>query len=105
MQTLKNRSEFLQVKQKGRSKATPSVVVQYLATEGDLRVGYTATNQTFGNAVNRNRARRVLREAARAVMTENLKADIVLIGRKPVLDTPLEKIKEQIAGALTALQK
>jgi len=53
--------------------------------EGPPRVGYTCSKKV-GNAVARNRAKRRLREAARAVAAQGLRQgwDYVLIGRKEI---------------------
>ena len=68
----------------GRKAAVHSVVLQVLEREDDrpARLGFTVTKKV-GNAVIRNRTRRRLREAARAVMRSEpvLGKDIVLIGR------------------------
>ncbi len=81
---LKRRAEFLRVAGKGRKTPSSGVVVQALdrGDDGPARLGFTVTKKV-GNAVIRNRTRRRLREAARAVLstTEVRGVDLVLIGR------------------------
>lgn len=82
---LKRRPEFLRAARRGRSCATPGLVLQvYSRGDGDapLRVGYTASKKV-GNAVVRNRARRRLRAVVDAMAMRRAKAgrDYVLIAR------------------------
>ncbi|GBQ29956.1 ribonuclease P protein component [Gluconacetobacter azotocaptans] len=81
---LKKRSEFLRVAARGRKVPSPGLVLQALGREDadPARIGFTVTKKV-GNAVVRNRARRRLREAVRAVEREqSLRGvDLVLIGR------------------------
>jgi ribonuclease P protein component len=82
---LKRRPEFLRAARRGRSCATPGLVLQvYSRGDGDapLRVGYTASKKV-GNAVIRNRARRRLRAVVDAMAMRRAKAgrDYVLIAR------------------------
>ena len=81
---LKKRPQFLRVAGRGRKVAMPGVVLQVLAHEDEAppRAGFTVTKKV-GNSVIRNRTRRLLREALRAVVRDDALApvDIVLIGR------------------------
>lgn len=67
---LKKRSEFLYVRD-GFYSAKGGVVVQMRenAIRSGIGMGFTATKK-IGNAVTRNRAKRRLREAARALLPE-----------------------------------
>lgn len=81
---LKKRSQFLAVAAKARKAPVKGLVLQVLHRHDDevARAGFTVTKKV-GNAVVRNRARRRLREALRAVERDTtLKGvDLVLIGR------------------------
>jgi len=77
---------------RGKRVAMPGFVVQSLRRpEGDvsgIRIGYTCSKKV-GNAVARNRAKRRLREIARAVLPQNGAEghDYVLIGRREATAT------------------
>ncbi len=99
---LKQRRDFQRVAGKGQRAARPGVVVQALAVPGaGLRVGFTTTKK-LGNAVVRNRSRRRLREAARALLgaDEVSGFDVVLIGREATKDRPWPTLLGDLRGAL-----
>lgn len=83
---LTRRAEFLRTA-RGRRQGTPSMMVQGRRRDNGeatgIRVGFTCSKKA-GNAVARNRAKRRLREAARAVLPEHGRDgwDYVLIGRR-----------------------
>ena len=81
---LKKRSDFL-LAARARRQGTASMMVQMRERRDDdptVRVGFTCSKKV-GNAVARNRAKRRLREAARAVLLAHGQqgCDYVLIGR------------------------
>ena len=88
---LRRPKEFRRVWNNGRSWAHPLFILWALPNEeGRTRVGFTASRKV-GNAVARNRARRLLREATRRCYP-NLQPgwDIVLVAR-----SSLPQAKEQ----------
>jgi ribonuclease P protein component len=85
--TLTKRADFLRAAQ-ARKVGTPAFLLQARQRRGDeraegIRVGFTCSKKV-GNAVARNRAKRRLREIARAVLPLEGRPgwDYVLIGRK-----------------------
>jgi ribonuclease P protein component len=83
----------------------PGVVVQALAVPGQagIRLGFTCSRKV-GNAVARNRARRRLREAARAALAGVTGGwDLVLVGRPATVDRPFAALREDLAQALRRL--
>ncbi len=80
--TLKQNSDFRRLYNRGISITDPALVIYYQKNRaGICRIGIT-TSKKIGNAVERNRSRRVLREAFRAVCPEVLpQYDIVLVAR------------------------
>ncbi len=109
---LKKRAEFLHVRG-GRYKAQGGLVIQVRengqaresADNQAIRVGFTATKK-IGNAVRRNRAKRRLREVARALLPELGLAgyDYVFIARDTTTDRPYQRLLDDARKALLSLR-
>lgn len=103
---LLRRPQFLAAA-KGVSEARGGVVIQRLE-RGDgsshIGLGFTATRK-IGGAVVRNRAKRRLREAARALLPVHGVAgsDYVLIARQGTAERPWARLLDDMASALTRL--
>jgi ribonuclease P protein component len=69
--------------------------------DGPARVGFTVSKKV-GNAVERNRVRRRLREIVRVAGSNRIRTghDYVLIGRRAALKAPFARIAEDFEGAL-----
>ncbi|WP_396594532.1 ribonuclease P protein component [Brevundimonas sp. R86498] len=92
---------------KGVSLARGAVVVQRLDRHDDdatIRLGFTATRKV-GGAVVRNRCKRRLRQAARALVPDFGVAgsDYVFIARQGTADRPWERLLDDVKSALTRL--
>ena len=102
-QRLRKRAEFLRVASAGRRAAVHGLVLQALARDDNApaRLGFTVTKK-IGNAVERNRTRRRLREAARLVLRERPVAgvDLVLIGREATRSRDFSELMDDLRRAL-----
>jgi ribonuclease P protein component len=72
---------------------------------GPVRVGFTVSKKV-GNAAERNRVRRRLKEIVRLAAVGCLRPghDYVLIGRRAALELPFDRMIEQFDGALRRLE-
>jgi ribonuclease P protein component len=106
MERLKRRADFLAAATGAKVPAGPFVLQARLRDDrGPVRVGFTVTKKT-GNAVERNRIRRRLRELVR-LSAGPMQAghDYVLIGRRSALNAPFEKMTDDFTRALKRLQR
>ncbi|HVG50130.1 MAG TPA: ribonuclease P protein component [Xanthobacteraceae bacterium] len=112
MERLKQRADFLAAASDAKASGTIAHVsgfVMQMRARGDnrpARVGFTVSKKV-GNAVERNRVRRRLREVVRHAAPDALHpgCDYVLIGRRAAMALPFEKLTEDFDGALTKLSK
>jgi len=103
---LTQRAEFLFVRQGLRaSRGVVLIEARRRAENGPVRVGFTASKKV-GGAVQRNRARRRLREAARQLLPEHGLAgvDYVLVARQQTPDAPWAGLLDDVRNALIRLR-
>lgn len=103
MSRLKTRADFLRLA-RGKKWASPGLVLQMAQTpleSLDIRAGFTVTKK-IGNAVVRNRAKRRLREVARAVLPLYASAgcDYVLVAREATPKRPFASLIDDLKLAL-----
>ncbi len=93
--------DFKRVRRNGKSYAHPLVVLIAQASEQPkLRVG-VAAGKALGNAVHRNRAKRLLREAIRPLLPVLPRGlEVVLIARPGMLKASLEDTRLALQGLL-----
>jgi len=94
--TLKLNGDFRRLYNRGKAVTNPALVMYYSKNRaGICRIGIT-TGKKIGNAVERNRSRRIIREAFRSVVKEiDGGFDIVFVARsktKYQKSTYIEKI-------------
>ena len=70
------------------------------------RVGYTVSKKV-GNAVERNRVRRRLREVVRLAGADQMHTgrDYVLVGRRAALDLAFDRLIDDMSGALIRVNR
>ena len=108
LERLRKRWQFLAVA-RGRTAARGAVLVQALPrTENPspalIGVGFTATKR-IGGAVDRNRAKRRMRQAARALLPLHGQGghDYVLIARQGATTRPWARLLDDVESALISL--
>jgi ribonuclease P protein component len=105
VERLKRRSDFRAAAESSRASGRAFVLqARQRAEEGAVRVGFTVSRQV-GNAVERNRVRRRLREIVRlsaAAGAAHLRPghDYVLIGRRAALAAPFGEMMQELDKAL-----
>ena len=116
-QKLKKRSDFQNLTHKSQAFKTPAFILLYADESAQpetlpphtIRLGYTATKRSIGNAVKRNSAKRRLRALADELIRLNPKfklpegtkgADMVFIARTRIADAAFDKMRQHLAQTL-----
>ena len=101
--TIKKRSTFLMIRNNGSFIKGKNINIQILHNqnlENSIGVGYTASKK-IGNAVKRNKVKRIMRELARKIIINGkINSYYVLIAKSSLLDEKfnnlLIELKEKI---------
>jgi ribonuclease P protein component len=102
---LRRRREFLEVQQRGRRLYAGEVLVLALDSRGPgPRIGITVSSRV-GNAVERNRVKRWVREAWRGVRADLPPVDLVVIARPGARAMGLAGARRALAEARQALAR
>jgi ribonuclease P protein component len=100
---LRRRREFLEVQQRGRRVYSGDVLVLALGSGASRpRIGITVSSKV-GNAVERNRVKRWVREAWRPLRTDLPALDLVVIARPAAKTMGLEGARRALEAARDAL--
>ena len=100
LNTIKKRSTFLNVKTKGQFLRSFSFNIQILkdmSLDNNINVGYTATKR-LGNAIKRNKAKRIMRELAKKVISKYGKKNFyyVIIAKNSLLKTTFKNLESEL---------
>src|SRR3982074_667853 len=102
MERLRQRADFLAAATGIKVPAAAFVLqARKRADEGPVRIGFTVSKKV-GNAVERNRVRRRLRDIVRSLPAESLHPghDYVLVGWRAALAVPFDRMRKDFDGAL-----
>ena len=100
LQTIKNRSTFVKIRNNGNFIKGKFIDVQFLedsSLNGNISVGFTATKK-IGNAVKRNKAKRLMRELARKVLIKygKINSYYVLIAKNSIFSAPFATLEIEL---------
>lgn len=103
-QTLKENKDFRRLYYRGESKASDCLVTYAMKRRGrGCRYGIT-TSKKIGNAVARNRSRRVIRAAYRILEPQiNGSWDFVFVARGKTAEVKMQSVLRQMEKHLKAL--
>ena len=98
--TIRKRSVFLHVRDNGISKKSNGFNLQLLEDsnlDNIILIGYIASKK-IGKAVMRNKAKRIMRELARNVISKygKLNTYYILIAKSSIFDIPFKNQKEDL---------
>lgn len=98
---LRKTADFERVRRSGKSFAHPLIVLVVCENEGDiLQIGVTA-GRSLGNAVQRNRMKRLMRSAIRTQLgCIRPGHDLLLIARYPMVEASFVEIHSAIKNLL-----
>lgn len=102
---IRSTRDFKRVFTEGRRASAPGVIAFALSRgEGPARVGVTA-GRRVGSAVHRNRAKRLLREAARRALVGLASGtDVVLLATPEINGKDFHFVLEQVQGLVKKVQ-
>ncbi len=106
MERLRQRADFLAAASGIKVPANSFVLqLRKRADKGPVRFGFTVSKKV-GNAVERNRVRRRLREIVRLSDQTRMQSghDYVLVGRRAALKQPFDRLAQEFEGALRRAQ-
>ena len=102
--TLKENKDFRRLYYRGKSEASPCIVTYVMKSRrGETRVGITS-GKKIGGAVQRNRARRVIR-AAFSELEGRIDGsfDIVFVARTKTTEVKMQKVLSEMEKQLKSL--
>ena len=97
--TIKKRATFVHIRDNGVFIRSNNINVQKLINQdldNKIGIGYTATKK-IGNAVKRNKAKRIMRELAKKILIKcKINTYYVLIAKTSILDIKFKNLLEEL---------
>ena len=101
--TIKKRTTFVHIRNKCIFNPGNNINVQILTDQNldnKIGVGYTATKK-IGNAVKRNRAKRIMRELAKKILIKGkINTYYVLIAKTSILDSNFNDLLKELGKSI-----
>ena len=102
---IKKNIDFINVNKNGKAYKSNSLILKkliYKNLHNSFRIGFTVTKR-LGNAVKRNRAKRIMRELVRRNIIKYGKYNFlyVLIANKAIFDTPFKNLEKELEELLS----
>ncbi|NJD58173.1 MAG: ribonuclease P protein component [Anaerolineae bacterium] len=95
-------TDFKRVRRFGKSYAHPFIVLVALPAEGERTLIGVSAGRSVGSAVDRNRAKRLIREAISPFLPALQPGwNILLLARKPILQAQFTEIQSSLQTLLT----
>jgi ribonuclease P protein component len=98
-------ADFRRVRHSGKTYAHPLIVLVVLPNELDISRFAVSAGRSIGNAVQRNRAKRVIRSAL-AIYTEKVNSgwDIIILARRAISKAKFLEISRALYGLFKSAQ-
>ncbi len=97
--TIKKRATFVHIRDNGIFIRSKNINIQRLIEQdldGNIGVGYTATKK-IGNAVRRNKAKRIMRELAKKILIKcKTNTYYVLIAKSSIFEVKFKNLLEEL---------
>ena len=104
--TIKKRATFVHIRDNGVMIRSNNINIQKLINQdldNKIGVGYTATKK-IGNAVKRNKAKRIMRELAKKILIKGkINSYYVLIAKPSLLETSFEKLLIELESKINEI--
>ena len=101
--TLRNQKDFSRVYNRGKSKGSRFVVVLYRRNNLDFTRTAFVSSKKVGNAVERNRARRLMKEAYSSIKNKVKSGyDIVFVARNTISGHKEQEVEQVLEKTLKA---
>ena len=100
--TLRNQRDFARIYKQGKSKGSRFTVILYRKNGLDITRTAFVSSRKVGNSVERNRSRRLMREAYRAMAPEIRRGyDVIFVARSTINGHKEAEVEKGMRKALT----